>query len=215
MGFFGLTGRLRADRARAGGMDGLAHRRESGPAGWAGLGAILLTLTGIGTIVPVILLWVFAFMRWPRDELASAAAPSATRAQVGLAPPTGPTTGPAARQARRWPCLMSAAGGWPARWATAARYRSRSPATLGQLRADGRPGRRADRSQRARSVGRPAPCTAPCSRADGWVCEDLGTPGRDLHRWRPPVARAWTARHQRRALGSPRHCRSCPDAGLK
>lgn len=41
---------------------------KAGLPGWAGLGAILLTLTGVGTIVPLILLWVFAFMRWPRDE---------------------------------------------------------------------------------------------------------------------------------------------------
>ncbi|HZX84115.1 MAG TPA: hypothetical protein VFF19_11160, partial [Reyranella sp.] len=46
---------------------------KSGLPGWAGLGAILLTLTGIGTIVPLILLWVFAFMRWPRDEMAGVA----------------------------------------------------------------------------------------------------------------------------------------------
>ena len=48
---------------------------KAGLPGWAGLGAILLTLTGIGTIVPLILLWVFAFMRWPRDEPAAGARP--------------------------------------------------------------------------------------------------------------------------------------------
>ena len=46
---------------------------KTGLPGWAGLGAVLLTLTGVGMIVPVILLWVFAFMRWPRDEMAGAA----------------------------------------------------------------------------------------------------------------------------------------------
>ena len=40
---------------------------KAGLPGWAGLGAILLTLTGIGSVVSLILLWVFAFMRWPRD----------------------------------------------------------------------------------------------------------------------------------------------------
>jgi hypothetical protein len=45
---------------------------KAGVPGWVGLGAVLLTLTGIGTIVPVILLWVFAFMRWPRDEAGGA-----------------------------------------------------------------------------------------------------------------------------------------------
>ena len=43
---------------------------KAGLPGWVGLGSILLTLTGIGSIVPLILLWVFAFMRWPRDEAA-------------------------------------------------------------------------------------------------------------------------------------------------
>ena len=33
-----------------------------------GLAAVLLTLTGIASIVPLVLLWVFAFMRWPRDQ---------------------------------------------------------------------------------------------------------------------------------------------------
>ena len=55
---------------------------KTGLPGWAGLGAILLTLTGVGTIVPLILLWVFAFMRWPRDEPAAGAAP-------GFASPPG------------------------------------------------------------------------------------------------------------------------------
>ena len=62
---------------------------KSGLQGWAGLGAILLTLTGIGTIVPLILLWVFAFMRWPRDEMASAApgAPARPSSPAALPPP--------------------------------------------------------------------------------------------------------------------------------
>lgn len=64
---------------------------KTGLPGWAGLGAILLTLTGVGSIVPLILLWVFAFMRWPRDELASAVAgaPSASRpvSPTALPPP--------------------------------------------------------------------------------------------------------------------------------
>src|SRR6185295_3360947 len=45
---------------------------KAGLPGWVGLGAVLLTLTGVGTIVPLILLWVFAFMRWPRDEAGAA-----------------------------------------------------------------------------------------------------------------------------------------------
>jgi hypothetical protein len=40
---------------------------KAGLPGWTGAGAILLTLTGVGSVVSLILLWVFAFMRWPRD----------------------------------------------------------------------------------------------------------------------------------------------------
>jgi hypothetical protein len=46
---------------------------KAGLPGWTGLGAILLTLTGIGSLVSLILLWVFAFMRWPRDGAPAAA----------------------------------------------------------------------------------------------------------------------------------------------
>jgi hypothetical protein len=62
---------------------------KSGLPGWAGLGAVLLTLTGIGTIVPLVLLWVFAFMRWPRDETASAVpgAPALPSSPAALPPP--------------------------------------------------------------------------------------------------------------------------------
>lgn len=54
---------------------------KAGLPGWLGLGSILLTLTAVGTIVPLILLWIFAFMRWPRDD----AAP--VMALPGQAPP--------------------------------------------------------------------------------------------------------------------------------
>jgi hypothetical protein len=53
---------------------------KAGLPGWTGLGAILLTLTGIGSVVSLILLWVFAFMRWPRDDMPAA---------VGVAPAAG------------------------------------------------------------------------------------------------------------------------------
>jgi len=53
---------------------------KAGLPGWTGAGAILLTLTGVGSVVSLILLWVFAFMRWPRDG-----AP----AVVGFAPAPG------------------------------------------------------------------------------------------------------------------------------
>jgi len=41
---------------------------KAGLPGWAGLVTVLLTLTAVGVVVPLILLWVFAFMRWPRDD---------------------------------------------------------------------------------------------------------------------------------------------------
>ncbi|MCW5735967.1 MAG: FHA domain-containing protein [Enhydrobacter sp.] len=53
---------------------------KAGLPGWTGLGAILLTLTGIGSVVSLILLWVFAFMRWPRDG---------EPAVAGFVPPPG------------------------------------------------------------------------------------------------------------------------------
>jgi FHA domain len=61
---------------------------KAGLPGWLGLIAVLLTLTAVGAVVPLVLLWVFAFMRWPRDGGASVAlaAPGA-----GVAP--GPTVG--------------------------------------------------------------------------------------------------------------------------
>jgi hypothetical protein len=88
---------------------------KAGLPGWAGLGAILLTLTGIGTIVPLILLWVFAFMRWPRDDVATAApgAPSTARpgSPAALPPP------PAALPDRRpWRLSGLSAGGPVALW---------------------------------------------------------------------------------------------------
>ena len=72
---------------------------KAGLPGWSGAIAILLTLTGIGSVVSLILLWVFAFMRWPRDgavRLAVAGAPAgaapgrpagATVPTAALAPP--------------------------------------------------------------------------------------------------------------------------------
>lgn len=42
---------------------------KAGLPGWLGLIAVLLTLTAVGAIVPVIALWVFAYMGWPRDDM--------------------------------------------------------------------------------------------------------------------------------------------------
>jgi hypothetical protein len=75
---------------------------KTGLPGWAGLGAILLTLTGIGTIVPLILLWVFAFMRWPRDEMAGGA-PGAAATPGRPAPPAAlPPPAAALADRRAW-----------------------------------------------------------------------------------------------------------------
>jgi len=91
MGFFGLTGAFAVVGTVLAAWMAWRIVEKAGLPGWTGLGAILLTLTGVGTIVPLILLWVFAFMRWPRDEPASAGT-------VGFAPARGPaaTTGRAA-----------------------------------------------------------------------------------------------------------------------
>lgn len=64
---------------------------KAGLPGWLGLGSILLTLTAVGTIVPLILLWIFAFMRWPRDEATPVVAlpgqPPPAPARPGMLPP--------------------------------------------------------------------------------------------------------------------------------
>jgi len=63
---------------------------KAGLPGWLGLIAVLLTLTGIGVIVPLVALWVFAFMAWPRDAstpaVAGAGNPSAVPVAVLPAP---------------------------------------------------------------------------------------------------------------------------------
>ncbi len=83
---------------------------KAGLPGWAGLGAILLTLTAVGTIVPLILLWVFAFMRWPRDE-----APDrvllANRPGVGPSPAALPRPAPPRSPPRPSHSPTAAAGG--------------------------------------------------------------------------------------------------------
>lgn len=73
-GFFGLTGFFATIGAVLAGWMAWRIVEKAGVPGWVGLGAVLLTLTGIGSIVPLILLWIFAYMRWPRDEPAEAPA---------------------------------------------------------------------------------------------------------------------------------------------
>jgi hypothetical protein len=82
---------------------------KAGLPGWTGLGSILLTLTGVGTIVPLILLWIFAFMRWPRDEAATAGSFGYAGPRGG-APATGPVAGPAVLAGP--PMALPDARGW-------------------------------------------------------------------------------------------------------
>src|SRR4249920_2693011 len=90
-GFFGLTSAFALVATILAAWMAWRIVEKSGLPGWAGLGAILLTLTGVGSIVSLVLLWVFAYTRWPRDGLA--AAPG-----YGAAPAGGPP-GPAAPRA--------------------------------------------------------------------------------------------------------------------
>ncbi len=92
MGLFGLSSVFALVGLGLAGWMAWRIVAKAGLPGWTGLGAILLTLTAVGTIVPLILLWVFAYMRWPRDEavptLAGVAGGTATAAvPPGLPPP--------------------------------------------------------------------------------------------------------------------------------
>jgi hypothetical protein len=89
---------------------------KAGLPGWTGLGAVLLTLTAVGTIVPLILLWVFAFMRWPRDDGPAIAAPAggATGARtVPVAPSALPPPPRALADDRAWRLTGRTADGGP------------------------------------------------------------------------------------------------------
>ncbi len=105
MGFFGLTGAFALIGTVLAAWMAWRIVEKAGLPGWTGLGAILLTLTAVGTIVPLVLLWVFAFMRWPRDE--PAASPNRG---FGTSAGPAPTVGPAALAA---PAMaLSDARGW-------------------------------------------------------------------------------------------------------
>jgi hypothetical protein len=93
MGLFGLTGLFATLGAVLAGWMAWRIVEKAGIPGWVGLGAVLLTLTGIGSIVPLILLWVFAYMRWPRDQPAVAYVPGSTPPQPG-SPPGSPSGSP-------------------------------------------------------------------------------------------------------------------------
>lgn len=90
MGFFGITGAFALIGTVLAGWMAWRIVEKAGLPGWTGLGSILLTLTAVGAIVPLILLWIFAYMRWPRDEPASASPGYAPPPPRGPPPPTGP-----------------------------------------------------------------------------------------------------------------------------
>lgn len=104
-GLFGLTGALALIGTLFAAWMAWRIVEKAGLPGWTGLGSMLLTLTGIGTIVPLILLWVFAFMRWPRDE--PAVATGAPYAQ-----PRGPATPAAPAALSAPPIALPDARGW-------------------------------------------------------------------------------------------------------
>lgn len=90
MGFFGITGAFALIGTVLAGWMAWRIVEKAGLPGWTGLGSILLTLTAVGAIVPLILLWIFAYMRWPRDEPASATSGYAPPPRGSSPPPAGP-----------------------------------------------------------------------------------------------------------------------------
>lgn len=85
-GFFGLTSIFAVVAAGFAGWMAWRIVEKTGLPGWLGLGAMLLTLTGIGSIVPLVLLWIFAFMDWPRDSAPGVPARQPAAPQPGGAP---------------------------------------------------------------------------------------------------------------------------------
>lgn len=90
MGFFGITGAFALIGTVLAAWMAWRIVEKAGLPGWAGAGSILLSLTAVGAIIPLVLLWVFAYMRWPRDEPASASLGYAPPPPRGPSPPTGP-----------------------------------------------------------------------------------------------------------------------------
>jgi hypothetical protein len=87
---------------------------KAGLPGWLGLIAVLLTLTAVGAIVPVIALWVFAYMGWPRDDMRAlpAGGPASSPASNPSTPPAALPAPMAALPDRRgWRLSGAVAGG--------------------------------------------------------------------------------------------------------
>lgn len=171
LGLFGLTSAFAAIALVLAAWMCWRIADKAGLPGWAGAAAILLTLTGIGSVVSLILLWVFAFMRWPRDGVARLAAvgvPAAAPpgAPAGAVPPSPAALAPPAKalaDRRGW----TLAGGG----VTLAFDDGRAAYTL-TGEANGAPGELVVPDP---SVGRPH---ARLLTAAGRIgLEDLGTPG--------------------------------------
>ncbi len=104
-GLFGITGAFALIGTLLAAWMAWRIVEKAGLPGWTGLGSILLTLTGIGSVVPLILLWVFAFMRWPRDEPSIATGAS-------HAPPRRPAAPVAPAALSAPPIALPDARGW-------------------------------------------------------------------------------------------------------
>lgn len=171
LGFFGLTGAFAVIGTVLAAWMAWRIVEKAGLPGWTGLGAILLTLTGVGTIVPLILLWVFAFMRWPRDE-PTAVTGGGFAASRGPAPAAGPAAlaGPsmALADARGWRLAGTLGNGDTVSLAIAG--------TSGNYALTGAPaGAPTDLSVPDPSVGQPHARLLLSGRRLG--LEDLGSPG--------------------------------------
>jgi hypothetical protein len=167
-GFLGLSGVFALVGLALAGWMAWRIVEKAGLPGWTGLGAILLTLTAVGTIVPLILLWVFAFMRWPRDDgpLALPGVAAGTPAP-GTPPAALPSPPVALADARGWRLSGTLPSGTPLSLVLAADGGS-------ALLTGGTP-RDGEVSVPDPSVGQPH---ARLLRAPGRLgLEDLGTPG--------------------------------------
>jgi amino acid transporter len=97
LGLFGLTSAFALVGVLLAGWMCWRIAEKAGLPGWTGAGAILLTLTGIGSLISLILLWVFAFMRWPRDGMMPATATPGPTAAPGTMPPSPAALPPPAK----------------------------------------------------------------------------------------------------------------------
>jgi hypothetical protein len=203
-GFLGLTGAFALVGTALAAWMAWRIVEKAGLPGWAGLGAILLTLTGIGTVVPMVLLWVFAFMRWPRDEPATAATIASPAVAARHAPqPNASLTPPASVLADRrpWRLTGTAAGNAVAL--------SVDGASSSYLLTGASAAQPADLS-----VPDPSSCAAAERRWPAWP-RGPGCPERHLHRRSPAPAGARSTRHNGRAHHPAGQRRARPVARLK